>query len=166
MRHYLTRPRKVDIVGATTSAGRFKSLVQAIKVTGFTEILRGRGPFTLFAPSDAAFAKIPLDRLESLFADAAELADILRNHIVSGRILAADMIRYGNSTPRTLNGRPLPVNARAGRLYVDGTLVSRTDILASNGVVHELEALLPPLVRQYPATQITVDRPRTELVKG
>jgi uncharacterized surface protein with fasciclin (FAS1) repeats len=137
---------KLDIVGVATSAGRFTSLVQAMKVTGFTDTLRGRGPFTLFAPSDAAFAKILGDRLETLLGDTGELADMLRGHVVSGRILGADIVRYRNSTSRTLNGRPVSMAARSGRIYVGGALVSRTDMLAWNGVIHQLEDLLLPEV--------------------
>jgi uncharacterized surface protein with fasciclin (FAS1) repeats len=146
MPYHLARPQKVDIVGVATSAGRFTSLVQAIKITGFAETLRGKGPLTLFAPSDAAFAKLPADRLETLLADTEELADLLRGHVVPGRILAADIARYGISTSRALNGRLLSVVAREGRISVGGVRVSRTDMLASNGVVHELEALLLPEV--------------------
>lgn len=138
------RRKKVDIVGLATSAGRFRSLVQAIKVAGLIDTLRGEGPFTLFAPSDAAFARVPADRRETLLADTEDLADILRSHVVSGRILAADIIRYRKSTSRALNGRPLSVAARLGRIYVGGALVARTDMLASNGVIHELGDLLLP----------------------
>jgi len=136
------RPRPVDIVGAAASAGRFTWLVRAIKVAGLVDTLRGGGPFTLFAPTDAAFTKIPADRLETLLSDPDELADTLRSHVVSGRIFAADIIRYRNSTSRTLDGRPVSVAARSGRIYYGGALVSRTDIPASNGVIHELEQLL------------------------
>ena len=132
----------IDIVGALASAGRFKSLIRAIKVAGLVDTLRGAGPFTLFAPSDAAFTKIPADRLETLLNDTEELADTLRSHVVFGRIFAADITRYRNSTSRTLDGRPVSLAARSGRIYYGGSLVSRTDMLASNGVIHELEDLL------------------------
>lgn len=140
----LTRPGKVDIVGMATSAGKFTLLVQAIKVAGLIDTLRGEGPFTLFAPSDAAFARIPADRLETLLAETDEWAHILRSHTVSGRIFTADIIRYRQSTSRALNGRPLSVQARLGCIYVGGALVARGDMVASNGVIHELEDLLLP----------------------
>jgi uncharacterized surface protein with fasciclin (FAS1) repeats len=136
------RPRQVDIVGAATSAGRFSFLIRAIRVAGLVDTLRGGGPFTLFAPTDAAFTRVPSYRLETLLNDPEELADTLRSHVVPGRILAADVVRYRNSTSRTLYGRPVSVAARSGRIYYGGALVSRTDILASNGVIHELEDLL------------------------
>ncbi|HTD61642.1 MAG TPA: fasciclin domain-containing protein [Gemmatimonadaceae bacterium] len=136
------RPRQVDIIGAATSAGRFSLLIRAIKAAGLVDTLRGGGPFTLFAPTDAAFTKVPAYRLETLLTDPEELADTLRSHVVPGRILAADVIRYRNSTSRTLDGRPVSVAARSGRIYYGGALVSRTDILASNGVIHELEEVL------------------------
>jgi len=136
------RPRQVDIVGAATSAGRFSFLIRAIKAAGLVDTLRGGGPFTLFAPTDAAFTRVPSYRLETLLNDPEELADTLRSHVVPGRIFAADVIRYRNSTSRTLYGRPVSVAARSGRIYYGGALVSRTDILASNGVIHELEDLL------------------------
>jgi uncharacterized surface protein with fasciclin (FAS1) repeats len=140
----LTRPKSVDIVSAVTGAGRFTSLVRAIKVAGLIDTLRGEGPFTLFAPSDAAFAGIPADRLETLLADTEELAHTLRSHVVPGRIFAADIIRYRKSTSRAINGRPLSMAARSGRIYVGGALVTRSDMRASNGVVHTLEDLLLP----------------------
>jgi uncharacterized surface protein with fasciclin (FAS1) repeats len=133
----------MDIVGAATSAGRFTSLLQAIKGAGLVNTLRGAGPFTLFAPSDAAFARISADRLEAL-VDTEDLADMLRSHVVSGRILAADIVRYRNSTSRALNGRPLSMAARSGRIYVGGVRIARSEMLASNGVIHELEDLLLP----------------------
>ena len=136
------RPRQVDIVGAAASAGRFSLLIRAIKATGLVDTLRGGGPFTLFAPTDAAFTRVPSYRLETLLNDPEELADTLRSHVVPGRILAADVVRYRNSTSRTLAGRPVSVAARSGRIYYGGALVSRTDILASNGVIHELEEVL------------------------
>jgi len=137
-----TRAKNLDIVGALTSAGRFTLLVQAIKVADLLDTLRGGGPFTLFAPSDAAFAKIPAGRLDTLLANREQLADTLRSHVVSGRVLAADIKRYRNSRSRALNGRPLSMAARLGQIYVGGALVARTDMLASNGVIHELEDLL------------------------
>jgi len=106
------------------------------------DTLRGGGPFTLFAPTDAAFTKVPSYRLERLLNDPEELADTLRSHVVPGRILAADVIRYRNSTSRTLDGRPVSLAARSGRIYYGGALVSRSDRLASNGVIHELEEVL------------------------
>jgi len=136
------RPRQTDIVGAAANAGRFSLLIRAIKAAGLVDTLRGGGPFTLFAPTDAAFTRVPSYRLETLLNDPEELADTLRSHVVPGRIFAADVIRYRNSTSRTLYGRPVSVAARSGRIYYGGALVSRTDILASNGVIHELEDLL------------------------
>jgi len=139
----LAPARSADIVGTLTTAGRFTLLVQAIKVAGLVDTLRGGGgPFTVFAPSDAAFAKIPGYRLEALLANTEQLADTLRSHVVSGRVLVADIKRYRNSRSRALNGRPLSMAARLGQIYVGGALVARTDMLASNGVIHELEDLL------------------------
>ena len=132
----------MDIVGAATSAGRFSLLIRAIKVAGLVDTLRGGGPFTLFAPTDAAFTNVPSYRLERLLNDPEELADTLRSHVVPGRILAADVIRYRNSTSRTLAGRPVSLAARSGRIYYGGAVVLRSDRLASNGVIHELDEVL------------------------
>jgi uncharacterized surface protein with fasciclin (FAS1) repeats len=142
MLRYATRPRQVDLVAAATSAGRFSLLIRAIKVAGLVDTLRGGGPFTLFAPTDAAFANVPSYRLERLLNDPEELADTLRSHVVPGRILAADVIRYRNSTSRTLAGRPVSLAARSGRIYYGGAVVLRSDRLASNGVIHELDEVL------------------------
>ena len=142
MLRYATRPRQVDLVAAATSAGRFSLLIRAIKVAGLVDTLRGGGPFTLFAPTDAAFTNVPSYRLERLLNDPEELADTLRSHVVPGRILAADVIRYRNSTSRTLAGRPVSLAARSGRIYYGGAVVLRSDRLASNGVIHELDEVL------------------------
>lgn len=150
-----TRPQKMDIVAAATGAGRLTMLVQAVRVAGLLDTLRGEGPFTLFGPSDAAFARIPTGRREALLADTEALTHMLRSHIVPGRISAADIIRYGESTSQALNGRRLSVAARSGRIYVGGALVARTDILASNGVIHELEDLLLP---EFPSVVWPSDR--------
>jgi len=149
----------MDLMGAATSDGRFTSLVQAIKVAGLMDALRGAGPFTLFAPSDAVFARIAADRLATLVADPEDLADMLRSHVVSGRILAADIVRYRTSTSRALNGRPLSMAARSGRIYVGGARIARSDLLASNGVIHELEEVLLPENASvvWPMDQTTAD---------
>jgi transforming growth factor-beta-induced protein len=134
----------LDILATTTNAGTFTSLVKAIAAAGFEETLQHRGPYTLFAPSDMAFAMLPRDVLEALLADKKDMAELLRHHVVSGRISAADIIRFKRATPRTLNGQALAVMVRAGRIYVDDRLVLQTDISASNGVIHVIDGVLLP----------------------
>jgi uncharacterized surface protein with fasciclin (FAS1) repeats len=138
------RPKSIDILAAMTAAGTFSVLVKAIKSTGFSETLHAKGPYTVFAPSDGAFAKVPSDRLDALFRDFKDLRAVLKDHVVSGRILAADLVRYHRATPRTLGDRLLPVTVRSGQIFVDDRLVVRADMLAWNGVIHQIDEVLLP----------------------
>ena len=133
-----------DIVQVASEAGSFKTLVTAIKAAGLVETLQGEGPFTVFAPSDAAFAKLPKGTLESLLADKAALTSVLTFHVVPGRITAADVVKGKGATPRTVNGQPLDVQVRGGKVYVNGAQVTSADIPASNGVIHVIDAVLLP----------------------
>jgi uncharacterized surface protein with fasciclin (FAS1) repeats len=141
MRHRQTG-LTLDVLATATNAGTFTSLVKAIKVAGLEETLQSRGPYTVFAPSDAAFAKVPAETLDALLADQQELADVLRHHVVPARIAAADITRCKGSTPKTLNGRPLSITVRSGRIYVDDELVSHADIPATNGILHVIDGVL------------------------
>jgi uncharacterized surface protein with fasciclin (FAS1) repeats len=132
----------LDVLATATGAGTFTSLVKAIKAAGLEETLQSRGPYTLFAPSDTAFAKLPVETLDALFADQEELAGVLAHHVVPGRIAAADITRCKGSTPKTLSGQPLSITVRLGRIYVDDHLVSHADIPATNGIVHVIDGVM------------------------
>ena len=133
-----------NVVQVATEAGAFKTLVAAVKAAGLAETLQGEGPFTVFAPSDAAFAKLPAGTVEALLADKAKLAAILTYHVVPGKVMAADVIGAGSAKPATVNGEPLDVQVRGGKVYVNGAQVTAADVGASNGVIHVIDTVLMP----------------------
>lgn len=133
-----------NIVQVAVAAGKFNTLVAAVKAAGLAETLQGPGPFTVFAPSDAAFAKLPAGTVEALLADKATLASILTYHVLSGAVMAGDVIKAGAVKPATVNGQKLDIVVRAGKVYVNGAQVVTADIRASNGVIHVIDAVLMP----------------------
>ena len=137
-------PRK-DIVDTAVGAGSFKTLVTAVKAAELVDTLKGQGPFTVFAPADSAFAKLPADTIQGLLKNKPALQGVLTYHVVPGRILAGD-IAMGNSSVATANGAKLSITRdRAGNVMVNGAKVVSTDILAGNGVIHVIDAVvLPP----------------------
>ncbi|HVE79541.1 MAG TPA: fasciclin domain-containing protein, partial [Gemmatimonadaceae bacterium] len=142
--HAAKAPTK-NIVQVATDAGSFTTLVAAVKAAGLEQTLRDAGPFTVFAPTDAAFAKLPAGTVDALLADRAKLASILTYHVVSGRVTAADLVKSNGAMPATVNGQPLDIAVRGGKVYVNGVSVVTADVQASNGVVHVIDAvLLPP----------------------
>ena len=108
------------------------------------ETLSGPGPFTVFAPSDAAFAKLPAGTVESLLKDKAALTAILTYHVVPGKVMAADVIKMKSAHPKTVNGQKLAIVVRDGKVFVDNAQVVTTDIVATNGVIHVIDAVLMP----------------------
>jgi len=133
-----------NIVEIAAEAGSFNTLVAAVKAAGLVETLSGKGPFTVFAPTDAAFAKLPAGTIDALLADKAKLTSILTFHVVAGKVMAADIIKANGATPTTVNGLPIDVVVRDGKVYVNGTQVITADIVASNGVIHVIDAVLLP----------------------
>ena len=133
-----------NIVEIAAEAGSFNTLVAAVKAAGLAETLSGAGPFTVFAPTDAAFAKLPAGTVEGLLGDTAKLASILTFHVVSGNVMAADIIKGNGATPTTVNGLPLDVEVRDGKVYVNEAQVVTADIVASNGVIHVIDSVLLP----------------------
>jgi uncharacterized surface protein with fasciclin (FAS1) repeats len=133
-----------DIVTIASEAGSFNTLVTAVKAAGLVETLQGAGPFTVFAPNDAAFAKLPPGTLEGLLKDKAQLTAVLTYHVVPGRIMAADVVKAGMAKPTTVNGKSLNIEVRNGQVFVDGARVVSTDITAKNGVIHVLDAVVLP----------------------
>jgi uncharacterized surface protein with fasciclin (FAS1) repeats len=131
------------IVDVAIGAGTFKTLVTAIQAAGLVETLKGKGPFTVFAPTDAAFAKLPAGTVEALLADPAKLRAILTYHVVSGQVKAAQVVGLKSAT--TVNGKDLGIRVEGGKVYVGSAQVTATDIAASNGVIHVVDTvLLPP----------------------
>ena len=130
-----------NIVETAVAAGSFSTLVTAIQEAGLVETLSGPGPFTVFAPTDEAFAKLPEGTLEAVLADKAKLASILTYHVVPGKVLAADVVNLTSAT--TVQGGDLAIDATDG-VKVNGANVTATDVEASNGVIHVIDAVLIP----------------------
>ena len=133
---------KKDIVDTAVAAGDFNTLVTAVKAAGLVETLKGEGPFTVFAPTDAAFAKVPTDTLNALLADKAALANVLTYHVVAGKVMAADVVKLTSAV--TVQGQAVSIEVKDGKVYVNGAQVVTTDIKASNGVVHVIDAVILP----------------------
>jgi len=139
------------IVQVATEAGSFTTLITALKAAGLVDALQGPGPFTVFAPTDAAFAKLPAGTVESLLADPQKLAAILTYHVVPGKLMAADLVKPNTPEPKTLNGQPLEAAVRGGKVFVNSAQVTKADILASNGVIHVIDTVLLPSAAPVPA---------------
>src|SRR5688500_7473897 len=133
-----------NIVQVATEAGSFKTLVAAVKAAGLAETLQGDGNFTVFAPTDAAFAKLPKGTVEALLKDKAQLTAILTYHVLASEVMAGDVISAGGAKPTTVNGGALDVQVRGANVYVNGAKVEAADIKASNGVIHVIDTVLMP----------------------
>jgi len=133
-----------DIIRVAAGNGQFNTLVAAVKAAGLVETLQGPGPFTVFAPTDAAFARLPAGTIEALLADKEKLASILTYHVVSGKVTSSDIARMGGATPATVNGASVTVTLRDGQVYVDAARVVTPDVQASNGVIHVIDAVILP----------------------
>jgi uncharacterized surface protein with fasciclin (FAS1) repeats len=131
-----------DIVETAVAAGSFKTLATALQAAGLVETLKGKGPFTVFAPTDEAFAKIPKAQLDALLKDKKALAAVLTYHVVAGKVLAADVVKIKEA--KTVNGASAKITVNGGKVMVDGANVVKTDIIASNGVIHVIDAVIMP----------------------
>lgn len=132
---------KKDIVDSAVAAGQFNTLVTAVTAAGLAETLKGEGPFTVFAPTDAAFAKIPKADLDALLADQEKLTAVLTYHVVPGKLMAADLA--GKTSLKTVQGGELMLDTSNG-VTVDGAAVTSADIEASNGVIHVIDSVVLP----------------------
>jgi uncharacterized surface protein with fasciclin (FAS1) repeats len=141
---HATHQASKDIVQTAVGAGTFNTLVAAVKAAGLVETLQGKGPFTVFAPTDEAFAKLPAGTVESLLANPDKLAKILTYHVVPGKVMAADIVKAKRAAPTTANGGKLDVVVRDGRVLVNGANVVTADVVASNGVIHVIDTVLIP----------------------
>ena len=129
-----------DIVDTAVAAGSFKTLATALQAAGLVDTLKGKGPFTVFAPTDDAFAKVPKADLEALLKDKAKLTAVLTYHVVPGKTMAKD-VKTGKV--KTVQGNELTI-ATAGGVTVDGAKVTTADVAASNGVIHVIDTVLIP----------------------
>jgi len=129
-----------DIVDTAVSAGNFNTLAAALEAAGLVDTLKGSGPFTVFAPTDAAFAKIPQQDLDALLADKAKLAAVLTYHVVPGKVMSKD-VKAG--MVKTVEGSSLTVSTMGG-VKVDNANVTAVDIVADNGVIHVIDTVVLP----------------------
>jgi uncharacterized surface protein with fasciclin (FAS1) repeats len=131
-----------NIVQTAVAAGQFKTLVKLVKQAGLAGALQGKGPFTVFAPTDAAFAKVPKATLQALAKDKAKLRAVLLYHVAKGKLTAAKVVKLHSL--KTLNGQSLKVRVSHGTVTVGGARVITADIGASNGVIHVINKVLIP----------------------
>ena len=135
---------KKDIVDTAVAAGDFKTLAAALQAAGLVETLKGAGPFTVFAPTDEAFAKLPAGTVEDLLKpeNKEKLVSILTYHVVAGDVMAKDVVKL--SEAKTVNGKEVKIKVQGGKVMLDGATVTKTDIQCSNGVIHVIDSVLLP----------------------
>lgn len=133
---------KEDIVDTAIGAGQFKTLVAAVQAAELVDTLKGNGPFTVFAPTDEAFAMIPKDKLEALLKDKKALAAVLTYHVVSDKVMATDVVKLDSA--KTVQGKSLVIVAKDGKVTINGVNIVKTDIVCKNGVIHVIDAVLMP----------------------
>ena len=136
------RAAEKNIVETAVAAGQFKTLASLLQQAGLAETLQGKGPYTVFAPTDAAFAKVPKATLDALGKDKAKLRAVLLYHVAKGKLTAAKVVK--RSSVKTLNGQRVRVRVRDGKVYVGGARVTTADVRASNGVIHVINKVLIP----------------------
>ncbi len=141
----MTSPNKeiqmANIIETAVSAGSFTTLVAAIKAAGLVDTLNGAGPFTVFAPDDAAFAKLPAGTVDSLLKDIPQLKKILTYHVVAGKVMAADVVKL--TSAKTVEGSEVKVNASNG-VKINASTVTTADVACDNGVIHIIDTVLIP----------------------
>ena len=139
-----------DIVDTAVDAGTFRTLVSAVKAAGLVQTLKSPGPFTVFAPTDAAFAALPKGTVEGLLKDVPKLTSILTYHVVSGKVAAADVMRMTKSGPaeaKTVQGQPVTLTTQgilSKSVHVNDAKVVRADIQATNGIIHVIDRVIMP----------------------
>lgn len=131
-----------DIVDTAVAAGNFQTLVSAVEEAGLVDTLKGEGPFTVFAPTDEAFAKIPQEQLESLLANKTQLNAVLTYHVIAGKVMSTDLT--DDMAVATVQGENVTINLDEGSVMVNDAKVVQADIECSNGVVHAIDTVLMP----------------------
>jgi uncharacterized surface protein with fasciclin (FAS1) repeats len=131
-----------DIVATATAAGKFTTLTKLLKRAGLVSALRQPGPYTVFAPTDAAFKKVPKKTLNALLANKAKLKAVLLYHVVAGKVTAADVSMLKSA--KTLNGKSVRIRLSGANVFVNQAKVTKADVMASNGVIHVINAVLIP----------------------
>jgi len=130
-----------DIIDVAVSAGTFKTLVAAVQAAGLVDTLKGKGPFTVFAPSDDAFAKLPKGTVEGLLKDVPKLKSILTYHVVAGKVSSADVMKL--TSAKTVQGQSVTIQT-AGGVKVNGASVVTADVMADNGIIHVIDSVILP----------------------
>jgi uncharacterized surface protein with fasciclin (FAS1) repeats len=140
----VTFAQEKDIVDTAVGAGSFNTLVAAVKAADLVDTLKGPGPFTVFAPTDEAFAKLPKGTLDDLLKpqNKAKLTAILTYHVVPGKVMAADVVKMKKA--KTVEGSDIKIKVKADKVMVNKAKVVKTDVMASNGVIHVVDAVLMP----------------------
>lgn len=133
-----------DIIDTAIAAGSFKTLAAALTAAKLVDTLKGAGPFTVFAPTDEAFAKLPAGTVESLLSDIPKLTAILTYHVVAGQVMAADVMTMDGQSAATVNGAKLAISTKDGVKLNGSTTVVTTDIACTNGVIHVIDSVLLP----------------------
>jgi uncharacterized surface protein with fasciclin (FAS1) repeats len=133
-----------DLVAVAREAGTFTTLLRAVEAAGLAGVLQGEGPFTVFAPTDEAFAKLPAGTLEALLADRNALVAVLTYHVVAGKVTAEQVVAAGTLSPATVQGSRLNIVVRDGTVHVDNAKVVAADVMASNGVIHVIDTVIIP----------------------
>jgi uncharacterized surface protein with fasciclin (FAS1) repeats len=131
-----------DIVQTAVAAGQFKTLARLLTRAGLVGALEKPGPYTVFAPTDAAFAKVPEKTLDSLLADKAKLRAVLLYHVVAGKVTAADVVKL--SSARTLDGKKVRIRVAGSKVFVNSSRVIKPNVMATNGVIHVVDRVLIP----------------------
>lgn len=133
---------KTDIVDTAVAAGTFKTLATALSEAGLVETLKGKGPFTVFAPTDEAFAKLPKGTLDALLKDKKKLTAVLTYHVVPGNVTAADAAKL--TSAKTVNGQTIKISAKGGTVMINDAKVTKADIATTNGVIHVIDKVILP----------------------
>ena len=133
-----------DIIDTAVAAGSFKTLAAALTAAGLVDTLKGTGPFTVFAPTDEAFAKLPAGTVDALLKDVPKLKGILTYHVVSGKVMAADVMTMDGKSAKTVNGADVKISTQGGVKLNGNTNVTKTDIDCTNGIIHVVDTVLMP----------------------
>jgi len=139
---YRSKMGKKNIVETAVTAGQFNTLVTAVKAADLVETLSGPGPFTVFAPTDDAFAKLPKGTVEGLLKNKDKLKAVLTYHVVAGKVMASDVVNLKSA--KTVNGQKVAIKTKYGTVMVDNAKVVKTDIECSNGVIHVIDTVILP----------------------
>lgn len=136
-----------DIVETAISAGSFNTLVKAVQAAGLVDTLKGPGPFTVFAPTDEAFAKLPAGTLDSLLANPEQLKKVLTYHVVADKLMASDVVKMKEA--RTVQGSAAKIKVSGSEVMIDNAKVIKTDIVCDNGVIHVIDTVILPKEKKY-----------------